>query len=241
MIDFARDDVLLGVVGAGAMGQGIVQVALQAGLRVRLHDARPGAAEEGAAAVSARLVRLVEKGRLGGDAVSDARGRLVTTPDLAAFAHCDAVIEAVVEELAVKRQVFEQLEAVVRPDCLLATNTSSLPITSIARVCRHRERIAGMHFFNPVPLMRLVEIVRGLDTCDAAVEAARTLGQRLGRTPVTVKDSPGFLVNYGGQAIMTEGCCCCRRGSPAPPRSMRFCAIAAASAWPLRTHGPHRH
>lgn len=205
MVDFAQDDLLIGVVGAGAMGQGIAQVALQGGLRVVLHDTRPGGAAEAAETVLARLERLVEKGQLAPDAVAGMRARLTVAGGLEAFADCAAVIEAVFEDLEVKQALFQELEAVVRPDCLLASNTSSLPIASLARVCAHRERIAGMHFFNPVPLMRLVEIIAAFDTAEATVAALEALGRRMGRTPVRVKDSPGFLVNLGGRAFTTEG------------------------------------
>ncbi|MDX1541985.1 MAG: 3-hydroxyacyl-CoA dehydrogenase NAD-binding domain-containing protein, partial [Geminicoccaceae bacterium] len=205
MVDFEQGGARLGVVGAGAMGQGIVQVALQGGLRVVLHDAREGAAEDGAAKVVQRLERLAEKGRLETGQVEAMRGRLEVVDSLDGFAACKAVIEAVVEDLEVKQAVFRELEGVVRPDCLLASNTSSLPIASIASACEHRGRIAGLHFFNPVPLMRLVEVIRSVETSAATVQALIALGKRLGRTPVEVKDSPGFLVNLGGRAFTTEG------------------------------------
>jgi 3-hydroxybutyryl-CoA dehydrogenase len=144
------------------------------------------------------------------------RGRATVAPGLEGFAGCAAVIEAVVEDLAVKQAVFEALDAVVAPECLLASNTSSLPIASIARGCARRERVAGMHFFNPVPLMRLVEIVRSLDTSDATVAGLSALGRRLGRTPVEVKDSPGFLVNLGGRAFTTEALRLLDEGVAAP-------------------------
>jgi 3-hydroxybutyryl-CoA dehydrogenase len=204
MIDLERDDATVGVVGAGAMGQGIAQVALAGGLAVVLHDARDGAAEEGLAKIFGRLERLVEKGQLEAEALAAIRARASIASNLSGLARSAAVIEAVVEDLAVKQTVFAELESVVAPDCLLASNTSSLPIASIARGCAGRERIAGMHFFNPVPLMRLVEIVRSLDTSDATVAALGALGRRMGRTPVEVKDSPGFLVNLGGRALTTE-------------------------------------
>ena len=204
MIDFERDAATIGVVGAGAMGQGIVQVALEGGLSVVVHDAQGGAAEAALHTVFGRLERLVEKGRLEPAAALAMRARAQVASGLEGLSGCAAVIEAVVEDLAVKQAVFGELEAVVGPACLLASNTSSLPIASIARGCKGRARIAGMHFFNPVPLMRLVEIVRGLDTSDATVEALGALGRRLGRTPVEVRDSPGFLVNLGGRAFTTE-------------------------------------
>jgi 3-hydroxybutyryl-CoA dehydrogenase len=204
MIDFERDEATIGVVGAGAMGQGIAQVALAGGLFLVLHDARERAAADGLEEVFGRLARRVEKGELAPGALATMRGRASVANDLDGFADCAAVIEAVVEDLAVKQAVFERMEAVVSAECLLASNTSSLPIASIARACRKRQRIAGMHFFNPVPLMRLVEIVRSLDTSGATVAALGALGRRMGRTPVVVKDSPGFLVNLGGRAFTTE-------------------------------------
>lgn len=195
----------VGVVGAGAMGQGIVQVALQGGLRVVLHDAREGAADEARRKVFQRLERLAEKGRLERREHEAMRRRLEIAQGLDAFAGCAAVIEAVVEDLEVKRKVFRALEKVVGKDCLLASNTSSLPIASIAQACRHKARVAGLHFFNPVPLMRLVEVIRSVETTPDTVRALMDLGKRLGRTPVEVKDSPGFLVNLGGRAFTTEG------------------------------------
>src|SRR5690606_13934546 len=124
---------------------------------------------------------------------------------LEALTACDTVVEAVFEDVEVKRELFGRLEAVVRPDCLIASNTSSIPIASIARACQHRDRIAGLHFFNPVPLMKLVEVVRAAETSDEAVARLMALGRRMTRTPVEVKDSPGFLVNMGGRAFTTEG------------------------------------
>ena len=204
MIDFEREDARIGVVGAGAMGQGIAQVALEGGFFLTLHDAHDGAAEEGLEKVFARLARRVEKGELAAGALAAMRRRASIAGRLDGLAGCAAVIEAVVEDLAVKQAVFEGLEAVVGGECLLASNTSSLPIASIARGCRRRGRIAGMHFFNPVPLMRLVEVVRSLDTSGETVAALTSLGRRMGRTPVVVRDSPGFLVNLGGRAFTTE-------------------------------------
>ena len=198
-------DYVVGVVGAGAMGQGIVQVSVQGGMRTLILDARPGGAEAARQAVAARLDRLVEKGRIGPDDAAEAVARMEIARDFAALAPCDAVIEAIFEEIAVKRETFAQIEAAVSPDCLIASNTSSIPIASMARDCRHRDRLAGLHFFNPVPLMKLVEVIRAAETSDATVAALSALGRRMGRTPVTVKDSPGFLVNMGGRAYTTEG------------------------------------
>jgi 3-hydroxybutyryl-CoA dehydrogenase len=198
-------DYTVGVVGAGAMGQGIIQVAVQGGMRTVILDARPGGAEAARKAVGARLDRMVEKERIGVDDAAAAVARIGIAEDFADLAPCDAVIEAIFEEIEVKRQTFAQIEAAVRADCLIVSNTSSIPISSIARACQHRDRIAGLHFFNPVPVMKLVEVIRAAETSDATAEALTALGRRMGRTPVTVKDSPGFLVNMGGRAYTTEG------------------------------------
>ncbi|MEM7425589.1 MAG: 3-hydroxyacyl-CoA dehydrogenase [Pseudomonadota bacterium] len=204
MKDPARDLLTLGVVGAGAMGQGIIQVALQGGLNVLVHDARPDGAAAGLSQVFARLDRSLEKGRLDPADVEAMKDRASAVSGLADMASCDAVVEAVFEDLDLKRSIFAELEEVVREDCVLATNTSSILIASIARDCQAKGRVAGMHFFNPVPLMKLVEIVEGPDTDAEALSFLRALGERMGRTPVTVKDAPGFLVNLGGRAFTTE-------------------------------------
>ncbi len=200
----ATDALTIGVVGAGAMGQGIIQVALQGGLDVRVHDARPGGAEAGVSQVFARLDRSVEKGRLGAADAEAMKGRAQAVSGLPDMAGCDAVIEAVFEDLNLKRSIFAELEDIVADSCVLASNTSSILIAAMARECRVKDRIGGMHFFNPVPLMKLVEIVEGPDTSAATVGFLRALGERMGRTPVTVRDAPGFLVNFGGRAYTTE-------------------------------------
>ena len=198
-------DYVVAVAGCGAMGQGIAQVSVQGGMRTLLFDAREGAAQAAKDQINGRLNRLVEKGRIGeADAVA-ANDRLVPVGDLSALVEADAVVEAVFEDLEVKHSVFSDLEAVVRPDCILASNTSSIPLASIARVCDLRGRVAGLHFFNPVPLMKLVEVIRAAETSDATVASLMALGRRMTRTPVEVKDSPGFLVNMGGRAYTTEG------------------------------------
>ncbi len=198
-------DYVVGVVGAGAMGQGIIQVAVQGGMRTLILDARPGGAEDAYKVIAGRINRLAEKGRIGEQDATAAISRMEIADDFSALAPCDTVIEAIFEEIEVKRETFAQIEAVVSPGCLIASNTSSIPISSIARACARRNRIAGLHFFNPVPLMKLVEVIRAAETSDATVEALSELGRRMGRTPVTVKDSPGFLVNMGGRGYTTEG------------------------------------
>lgn len=200
-----QSDYVVGVVGCGAMGQGIAQVSVQGGMRTLLYDARDGGAVAAKDQIAGRINRLVEKGRLGQDDAQAAMDRLVTVAGMSDLADCDAVVEAVFEDLDVKHGLFRDLEAVVRPDCILASNTSSIPLASIARVCEHRDRVAGLHFFNPVPLMKLVEVIRAAETGDETVANLMALGRRMTRTPVEVKDSPGFLVNMGGRAYTTEG------------------------------------
>jgi len=203
-LDVSRSDLSLAVIGAGVMGRGIAQVAAQAGIRALLHDSRPGAAREARDAVSAQLERMREKGRLGADECRRAQGNLVVTDALSGLAACPVVIEAVVEDLKAKRELFSALEAIVPEDCLIASNTSSLSITAIAAACRHPGRVAGFHFFNPVPLMKVVEVVDGLLTAPWVGDALVGLARRFGHRPVRAKDTPGFIVNHAGRGYGTE-------------------------------------
>ena len=194
----------LGVVGCGAMGRGIVQIAALAGLSVRLFDAVPGAADAALLALGDTLARLQDKGKLGADAVTAARARMHVAASLEEFADCDVVVEAIIENLGIKQTVFKQLETIVRPDAILASNTSSLSITSIAAACSRPERVAGYHFFNPVPVMRVVEIIDGVRTAPAVGDALVELARRMGHAPVRAKDTPGFIVNHAGRGFGTE-------------------------------------
>ena len=205
MFEPTDDNLQLGIVGAGAMGGGIAQVAISAGVQVLLFDQNPSAAEATRKAVIGRLERRIEKGTSSREEVDRAVACLRVVDELSHLADRQVIIEAIVEDLEIKRDLFRQLEALVADDCVLASNTSSLPIGAIARVCRRPERVAGLHFFNPVPVMRLVEVIRGPESDPAVVKALHGLGRRLGRTPVEVPDSPGFLVNLGGRAFTTEG------------------------------------
>jgi 3-hydroxybutyryl-CoA dehydrogenase len=203
-LDLTRPDLSLAVIGTGVMGRGIAQIAAQAGIRVLLHDSRPGAAKEAKDAVCAQLARLAEKGRLDRDALARAQVNLLIADSLSALAACPIVIEAVVEDLKAKRELFAMLEKIVAGDCLIASNTSSLSITAIAAACKVPERVAGFHFFNPVPLMKVVEVVDGLLTAPWVVEALAALAQRFGHRPVRAKDTPGFIVNHAGRGYGTE-------------------------------------
>jgi 3-hydroxybutyryl-CoA dehydrogenase len=205
MIDINARDFVLGVVGAGAMGSGIAQVALTGGLAVRLTDASEAQLEKARATLFQRLDRLAEKGEAKPDQIAAAKARLMPVGAVSELAPCAIVIEAIVENLDVKRTLFRTLEGVLADDAIIASNTSSIPIAAIAQACRHRRRVAGMHFFNPVPLMRLVEIIASTDTDPEVAATLAELGRRMGRTPVTVKDAPGFLVNLGGRAYYQEG------------------------------------
>lgn len=200
-----QPDYVVGVVGCGAMGQGIAQVSAQGGMRTLLFDAREGGAAAARTQITKRIERLAEKGRMSEADAAAAVALLEPVEALAGLAPADTVVEAIFEDLAVKQSLFRELEDVVRPDCILSSNTSSIPLASIARVCTHRARVAGLHFFNPVPVMKLVEVIRPAEASDETIAALMTLGQRMTRTPVEVKDSPGFLVNMGGRAYTTEG------------------------------------
>lgn len=183
------------VIGAGIMGAGIAQVAAQAGHAVLLFDARDGAAAQARNKLGATFDGLVSKGRLEADAARAALARITPIPTLAEAASVALVVEAIVEDLAAKRALFQQLEGLVSPVCVLATNTSSISVTAIANGLAQPGRLVGMHFFNPVPLMALVEIIRGLATSDATFAATEELSKRLGKTPICVKNAPGFVVN----------------------------------------------
>jgi 3-hydroxybutyryl-CoA dehydrogenase len=204
-LDVSRSDLVVGIVGTGAMGRGIAQVTAQGGIRTIMFDAAPGAAAAARNAIVATLQGLVDKGRVTAEASTAAAQNLLTSESLSALAGCHIVVEAVFENLEVKQKLFAELEAVVGEQTVIASNTSSIRIASIARGLKRRDRICGMHYFNPVPLMKLVEVIRAAETAPWVVEAMVALGKRQTRVPVVVGDTPGFLVNLGGTAIGTEG------------------------------------
>ncbi|MCZ7655099.1 MAG: 3-hydroxyacyl-CoA dehydrogenase NAD-binding domain-containing protein [Rhodocyclaceae bacterium] len=194
----------LGIVGAGAMGRGIAQIAAQAGIRVLLFDLQPGAAVAARDAIAATLSGLAAKGKIDQAAADAATANITPAAALEDFAPCQVVIEAIVEKLEAKRQLFAALEGIVGEDCLLASNTSSLSVTEIAAACRRPGRVAGYHFFNPVPLMKVVEVIDALLTEPWVGEALAGLARRMGHTPVRAKDTPGFIVNHAGRGYVTE-------------------------------------
>ncbi len=194
----------LGIAGTGLMGGGIAQVAAQAGCAVRLYDSRPGAALAARDAIGKQLERLAQKGKLDAGEARAATARLMPIASLEDLRECGVVIEAIVEDLEAKRELFRALERAVAPDCVLATNTSSLSVTAIAAACERPERVAGMHFFSPVPLMKVVEVIDGVRTAPGVAERLLALGRAFGHTAVRAKDTPGFLVNHAGRAYGTE-------------------------------------
>jgi 3-hydroxybutyryl-CoA dehydrogenase len=194
----------IGVIGAGTMGIGIVQVAAQQGLDVVLWGrnlARVQAALDGMRRI---LDRLVERGRLTQDDLDAALARIRSTTEYGELADVDCVIEAIAEDLDLKRDVLKCIDEICQPHTVFATNTSSLSVTELAAATGRPDRVVGLHFFNPVPLMALVEIVRGVQTTEATMAAARELVQRLGKTAVDVKDTPGFILNRVARPFYNE-------------------------------------
>ena len=185
----------VGIVGLGTMGAGIAQVSVQSGFETVGREVSDELAERGRATIERYLTRGVEKGRLAADERDAALGRLALTTELADLAECDLVIEAVLEELELKRDVFAELDRVTRADAVLATNTSALSVSEIAEATTHPERVVGLHFFNPAPVLPLVEVVRAGKSSDDAVEAAYAWVERAGKQPVRCNDTPGFIVN----------------------------------------------
>ena len=185
----------VGVVGLGMMGAGIAQISVQSGFETIGREVEPQLGERGRATIERYLARGVEKGRLSGDERDAALGRLTLTTDLADLANCDLVIEAALEELELKREIFAELDRVTRPEAILATNTSALSVSEIAEATKQPQRVVGMHFFNPAPVLPLVEIVRGRESSAEAVDTAYAWAERAGKQPVRCNDTPGFIVN----------------------------------------------
>lgn len=195
----------IGVVGVGAMGKGIVQIAAQAGVKVMMFDQNLDAAHGARESLAETWSKLVGKGKLTQTAADTALANVHVAQGLAELADCGLVIEAIIERLDVKQALFRELEGVVGPNCALVSNTSSLSITAIASACSRPERVAGYHFFNPVPLMKVVEVIDGLRSDPAVGDALMVLSQRMGHTAVRAKDMPGFIVNHAGRGFGTEG------------------------------------
>lgn len=196
--------ITLGVAGCGVMGRGIAQIAAQAGVQVLLFDANAASCGNARSTLLAQWAKLQEKGKLTAQQVGASTAALRVAASLEELAGCDIVVEAIVEQLDAKRALFAALEGIVRTDCILATNTSSLAVTAIAAGCQHPARVAGFHFFNPVPLMKVVEVISGALTAEPVAQQLCLLAERLGHRPVRARDTPGFIVNHAGRGLITE-------------------------------------
>jgi 3-hydroxybutyryl-CoA dehydrogenase len=206
----------VGVVGAGQMGAGIAQVAAQAGYQVTLVDLKPEFVAKGVATIEKSLAKFVEKKTLAQEQATAARGRVQTATETKALAGCDLVIEAIVENADVKRKLFAELDGLVGPDAILASNTSSIPITLLAAATKRPDRFIGMHFMNPVPLMKLVEVIRGADTSDATLAAVVEAGKAMGKEVHACRDFPGFVSNRVLMPMINEAIFCLNEGVATP-------------------------
>ena len=202
----------IGVIGAGTMGHGIAQIAVQAGMPVSLIDVDGAALEAGVTNVGKGLDRLVKKEKISAEDRQAALDRLQSSSDLTAVTEADLVIEAVVEKLEVKAEVLRQLDGLCRPEAILASNTSSISITQLAAITARPEKVIGMHFMNPVPVMKLVEIIRGLATDQETFDQVEAMTRRLGKTPVEVHDAPGFVSNRVLMPMINEAIFCLYEG-----------------------------
>jgi len=203
-LDASKPDLIVGVVGTGAMGRGIIQVSAQGGMRVVCFDEKPGAAQGAKAAIAKVLDSLAEKGRISKTDADAAINRIEIADTLEHVARADVIVEAIVERLDVKQELFAALDKLAGANTIIASNTSSLPIMAIAAKCQRPERVAGLHFFNPVPLMKLVEVIPGLKTEQWVTDALMIVGKRMTREPVLCTDSPGFIVNHVGRGYVPE-------------------------------------
>ncbi|OQW45034.1 MAG: 3-hydroxybutyryl-CoA dehydrogenase [Proteobacteria bacterium SG_bin6] len=197
---------VIGVIGAGQMGAGIAQVSAQAGYRVLLSDVDHARAEAGQDGIAKGLARLVAKGKIEQAAVDAALGRIEPVASADAMAECDLVIEAATEREEIKRRIFDNVGKVLSGEAILASNTSSIPITRLAQAAPDAARFIGVHFFNPVPVMGLIELIRGLATSDATVAAVEAYGKTLGKEIVHANDAPGFIVNRVLMPMLNEAC-----------------------------------
>jgi 3-hydroxybutyryl-CoA dehydrogenase len=204
MLDIQRPDLVAGVAGSGTMGRGIVQVLAQCGVRTLVFDAQPGAAAKAKDAIAKSLSAIAQKGRITRADADAALARIEIVDALAALKPCHVVVEAIVELLAPKQELFQALEKIVSDTCILASNTSSLSVTAMASACAKPGRVVGYHFFNPVPVMKIVEVVDGELTESWVGDAMVALAKRYGHKPVRCKDTPGFIVNHAGRGYVPE-------------------------------------
>jgi 3-hydroxybutyryl-CoA dehydrogenase len=196
---------LIGVVGAGQMGSGIAEVAVSSGYFVMMHDVTPEFVERGKKRISSDLEKRVQKGKMTEEEQKEVLGRLSITTRLEDFKDCDLIIEAASEQIPIKKEVFQTLDAVTRKEAILASNTSSISITRIASFTKRPDRVVGMHFFNPAPVMKLIELVRGMGTSEETFQTAKMVSLKMGKTPWEAKDFPGFISSRLIFNYMNEG------------------------------------
>jgi 3-hydroxybutyryl-CoA dehydrogenase len=206
----------VGVVGAGTMGNGIAQVFAVAGYDVIMRDIKDEFVARGLATIRKSLERMASRAKITPEAKDAALGRIQTSIDLNALADCDLVIEAILEEVALKTQLFRELDAIVKPGAILATNTSSISVTKVAAATKRPDHVVGMHFFNPVPVMQLVEVIRALQTSDEVCRITEEISRKVGKTPHTVKDSYGFVGNRVLIPMINEAINCLYEGLAGP-------------------------
>jgi 3-hydroxybutyryl-CoA dehydrogenase len=206
----------LGVIGAGTMGSGIAQVMAASGFDVVLNDLDEGAVKKGLATIDRSLERLVAREKMTQEARDGALSRIRPVTRLDDLASCDLIVEAATENVQLKLKIFAELDRLAKPEAILASNTSSISLTRIAAATKRPAQVIGMHFFNPVPLMQLVELIRALQTSDATYEATQALAKKLGKTPVEVRNSPGFVANRILLPMLNEAVFCLQERLASP-------------------------
>jgi len=213
------------VLGAGTMGAGIVQNAAASGFEVVLRDIKQEFVDRGIKGIEKNLTKMVDRGKLDAAAKDATLARITGTVDMAAAKDCDLVIEAALEVMEIKKSIFKELDELCKPDCILASNTSALSITEIAAATNRADKVIGMHFFNPVPAMKLVEIIRGSNTSQATFDAIKDLSEKMGKAPVEINEAPGFVVNRLLIPMLNEGMYAVMEGVASPAdvdTSMKF-------------------
>ncbi len=213
------------VLGAGTMGAGIVQTAAQAGFEVIVRDIKQEFVDNGIANIDKILGKNVDKGKMTAEDKAAVMGRISGTVDMAAAADCDLVIEAALEVMEIKKTIFKELDTICKPSCILASNTSALSVTEIAAATGRSDKVIGMHFFNPVPAMKLVEVIRGANTSQETYDAIKDLSEKMGKAPVEINEAPGFVVNRLLIPMLNEGMYCVMEGVASPAdvdTSMKF-------------------
>jgi len=213
------------VLGAGTMGAGIVQTAAQAGFEVIVRDIKQEFVDKGIAGIDKLLGKNVDKGKMSAEDKAAVMGRISGTVDMAAAADCDLIIEAALEVMDIKKSIFKELDGICKPSCILASNTSALSVTEIAAATNRADKVIGMHFFNPVPAMKLVEVIRGANTSQETFDAIKGICEKMGKAPVEINEAPGFVVNRLLIPMLNEGMYCVMEGVASPAdvdTSMKF-------------------